>query len=270
MQRPDEAHLMAYVDGELDSAAAAAVERAVAEDPALERQVRDLMDSNALLRAAFNGPLNEPVPERLLAPLGAQRPRPWRAMAGRFATGRRIAAMAASVALVAALGGAVAVNYGYELPYTITATAQANWLNGVVNYHQVYVRTASKDERLLVDVTAEDVGYLENWFGRRLKRDVRLPNLESNGFQLQGGRVMFMEGAPGAQFFYKAADGDGIVSLTIAQSRRRDQEWTQTKRNGLRVIYWRKNGYVYVFTGDVDKHVLHSVASSFTDDQEKI
>ena len=78
MQRPDEAQIMAYVDGELDTAAVAEVERAVAADPALSRQVRDIMDTNALLRAAFNAPMLEPVPERLLAPLGAQRPSPWR------------------------------------------------------------------------------------------------------------------------------------------------------------------------------------------------
>ena len=81
---------------------------------------------------------------------------------------------------------------------------------------------------------------------------------------------MFMEGQPAAQFFYKALDGDKVVSLTIAQSRRRDAEWTTLTRNGLRVIYWRKNGYTYVFTGDVDKQVLHWIAANFPDNQEKI
>lgn len=264
MQRPDEAQIMAYVDGELDAAAVAEVERAVAADPSLARQVRDIMDTNALLRAAFNSPMLEPLPERLLAPLGAQRPSPWRRPVA-----RRVMAIAASVAALVLVGGGVAVNQGYELPYTITAQAQYNWLNGVVNYHQVYDRTAAKDERLLVDVTAEDVDYLENWFGGRLKRDVRLPRLENNGFQLQGGRVLFMEGQPAAQFFYKATDGDGLVSVTIAQTRRRDMEWTATKHNGLRVIYWRKNGYVYVFAGAVDKSVLHNIAAGFPDDEAK-
>jgi len=264
MQRPDEAQIMAYVDGELDAAAVVEVERAVAADPALARQVRGIMDTNALLRAAFNAPMLEPLPERLLAPLGAQRPSPWRRPIA-----RRAMAIAASVAALLVVGGAVAMNRGYELPYTITAQAQYNWLNGVVNYHQVYDRTAAKDERLLVDVTAEDVDYLENWFGGRLKRDVRLPRLENNGFQLQGGRVLFMEQQPAAQFFYKATDGDGLVSVTIAQTRRRDIEWTMTKHNGLRVIYWRKNGYAYVFAGAVDKNVLHGIAANFPDDEAK-
>lgn len=263
MQRPDEAQIMAYVDGELDEAAVAEVERAVAADPVLARQVREIMDTNALLKAAFNAPMLEPVPERLLSPLGAQRPHPWRRPLA-----RRVMAIAASVAALLVVGGGVAMNRGYELPYTITAQAQYNWLNGVVNYHQTFLGTA-KDERLLVDVTAEDVDYLENWFSNRLKRDVRLPRLENSGYQLQGGRVLFMEQQPAAQFFYKQTDGDGLVSVTIAQTRRRDMEWTATKHNGLRVIYWRKNGYVYVFAGAVDKQLLHSIAANFPDDETK-
>jgi anti-sigma factor RsiW len=265
MQRPDEARIMAYVDGELDDAGMAEVERAMAADADFARYVRTLMDTNAVLRAAFNAPMLEPVPERLLAPLGAQRVRPWRA-----ASGRRLLAMAASIAAVVAVGAAVAVNSGYELPYTITASSPNAWLNSVANYHQAYVRNAAAGgERQLVDVNAEDFNYLENWFGRRLKRAVRLPKLENQGFKMQGGRLTFIEGQPGAQFFYKAVDGDAIVSVAIAQTNRRDAEWSTTKRGSLRVIYWRKGGYVYIFAGDVDKHVLHGVASAFPDDQTK-
>jgi anti-sigma factor RsiW len=265
MQRPDEARIMAYVDGELDAAGLAEIERAMAADPELARHVRALLEANAALRAAFNAPVHEPVPERLLAPLGAQRAQPWRT--GR---GRRWLAMAASIAAMMAVGVGLAVNLGYELPYTITASGPNAWLNSVANYHQVYVRNAAAGgERQLVDVSAEDFDYLENWFGRRLKRDVRLPKLENQGFKMQGGRVTFIEGQPGAQFFYKAVDGDAIVSVAIAQTSRRDTEWSTTKRGNLRVIYWRKGGYVYVFAGDVDKHVLHGVASAFPDDQTK-
>lgn len=264
MQRPDETRIMAYVDGELDEAGMAEVERAMAADADLARLVRDLMDSNAALRAAFNAPIREAVPERLLAPLGAQRKRPWQ-----VPSGRRLVAMAASIAAIVVLGGGLLYGSRFDLPYTITANAPDAWLNSVANYYQAYVRTAAGDERQLVDVNAEDFDFLENWFGRRLKRDVRLPKLENQGFKLQGGRVTFIEGQPGAQFFYKAVNGDTVVSVAIAQTKRRDTEWTSTKRGGLRVIYWRKGGYVYVFAGDVDRHVLHGVASAFPDDQTK-
>jgi len=265
MQRPDDATLMAYVDGELDETDVAAVDRAIAADPALARQVRVLRDTTAALRAAFNAPLHEPVPERLLAPLGAQRGRPWRA---RLAA-RHVAMVAALGALMVA-GTVFYANSSYELPYAVVARGQGNWLNSVANYHLLYARTAARDERLLVDVGPDDMSYLEDWFSKRLKRDVRLPNLETQGFQIQGGRVMFVESLPAAQFFYKAANADDIVSMTIAQTRRPDVAWTATKRNGLNMIYWRTNGYVYVFSTTAGKHVLHNVASTFEEGQEKI
>ncbi len=265
LKYPDDATLMAYVDGELDEAGVADMDRVIAADPALARHVHVLRDSTAVLRAAFNAPLHEPVPERLLAPLGAQRGRPWRAM---FAP--RHAAMAAALGALIVAGGVFYANSGYELPYTVVARGQGNWLNSVANYHQLYARTAMRDERLLVDVGAEDMAYLESWFGKRLKRDVRLPNLETQGFQLQGGRLTFVESLPAAQFFYKAVNADDVVSLTIAQTRRADIDWTATRRGGLHMIYWRRNGYAYVFATAADKHVLHNVASSFEGDQEKI
>lgn len=265
MQRVDESQLMAYVDGELDAAGVAEMERAIAADPALERRVQLLRDTTAALHAAFNPTLNEPVPERLLAPLGAQVKKPWRPGAV-----RRYMAMAATLAIAVLGGMAFYANSYYELPFNIVATAQGNWLNSIANYHQVYVRTAARDERLLIDVGAEDLGYLEDWFGKRLKRNVRLPNLADQGFQIQGGRVMFVETQPAAQFFYKSVAGGDIVSLTIAQTKRRDAEWTMTKRADLHIIYWRKNGYAYVIAGAVDKRVLHGVAATLTEEQEKI
>ena len=265
MQRPTDAQLMAYIDGELDAEGVIQVERAIAADPALARLVRALFDSDAALRAAFNAPMLEPVPERLLAPLGAQHARTWR-----LRSGIRMLAMAASLAILVIGGLSVYAASGYELPFTIVATAKGNWLNSVANYHNVYVRTAARDERLLVDVGAEDVAFLEGWFGKRLKHDVRLPNLEGHGFHIQGGRVMFVESQPGAQFFYKAVNGDDVISLTMAQTRRPDVEPTFTKRGDLHMIYWRKGGYTYVFAGAVERHVLQSMTTILTEDQQRI
>ncbi len=263
--KADDTLLMAYVDGELDPADVAEIEAAIAADQALARRVSLLRDTTAALRAAFNDAMREPVPERLLAPLGAQAQAPWRP-----GVVRRYAAMAAMLAIAMLGGVALFAAANLDLPFTIVAQQQDNWLNSVSNYHQVYVRTAARDDRTLVDVGGEDLAYLEDWFGKRLRRDVRLPKLDGQGFRLQGGRVVFVESQPGAQFFYKTVDGDEVVSLTIAQSRRKDVEWTQVRRAGLNIIYWRKNGYAYVFASAADNHVLHGVASMLTEREERI
>ncbi|MBL8835127.1 MAG: hypothetical protein JNL66_02735 [Alphaproteobacteria bacterium] len=71
LPRVDDVMLMAYVDGEVDSETAHEIERAIAKDPSVARRARALRDSAAFARAAFSEALHEPIPDRLLAALGA-------------------------------------------------------------------------------------------------------------------------------------------------------------------------------------------------------
>jgi len=67
-----ESMLVAYVDNELESAQMAAVEEIIREDPEARAIVAVLRRSRAAVRAAFDRPLDGPVPERLLAAVGAE------------------------------------------------------------------------------------------------------------------------------------------------------------------------------------------------------
>ena len=69
--------LMAYADGELDPAARAALEAAMAADPGLARRVARHQALRARLRAVLDPVLDEPLPQRLLESVrGAAAPRP--------------------------------------------------------------------------------------------------------------------------------------------------------------------------------------------------
>lgn len=110
----DDDILQAYVDGELDAAARARVEAALAQDDALARRVRQARALGAQLRDAFDSVLEEPVPARLsallqpgVAPATSRAVESGRvARVARHRTSRRWlmpgAALAASVALLAA------------------------------------------------------------------------------------------------------------------------------------------------------------------------
>ena len=102
--------LTAYADGELDADEAARVRAAVAADPALARRLAALREAREVARAAYadvargerilDALLREPVPAALIASVlaaDASVPPPRRAA---NANVRRIAAIAASVALV--------------------------------------------------------------------------------------------------------------------------------------------------------------------------
>jgi hypothetical protein len=63
--------LVAYVDGQLDAAQTAVVDDIIREDPEARTIVSVLRGSGEALKVAFNRPLQEKVPARLLAALGA-------------------------------------------------------------------------------------------------------------------------------------------------------------------------------------------------------
>ena len=66
MSIPEET-LMAYVDGELDTAARAQVEAAMRDDPQIEKRVAQQRELKAKIRQAYAADLAEAVPERLVA-----------------------------------------------------------------------------------------------------------------------------------------------------------------------------------------------------------
>jgi surface antigen len=66
-----ESMLVAYVDNQLEPAQMAAIEEVIREDPEARTIVAVLRRSAAAVKTAFDRPLREPVPARLLAAVGA-------------------------------------------------------------------------------------------------------------------------------------------------------------------------------------------------------
>ncbi|WP_201829936.1 anti-sigma factor family protein [Microvirga zambiensis] len=64
--------LMAFADGELDEPVAAAVAKAMVDDPGIARRIVDFQQSRRLMRSAFSGALMPEVPPALHAAVSAQ------------------------------------------------------------------------------------------------------------------------------------------------------------------------------------------------------
>ena len=64
--------LMAFADGELEEPSAAAVAKAMAEDPAVAKRIMDFQQSRRLTRSAFSAVLMPDVPPQLRAAVSAQ------------------------------------------------------------------------------------------------------------------------------------------------------------------------------------------------------
>ena len=129
MMKLDETTLMAYVDGELDAETAREIEMALAREPEARNIVARLRQNTTMVRAAFNDPMHEEIPSRLMAPLmaepapsghrgieGSASPRRHQG-AGRLA--RYVMPVAASfIALVVGVGGGYAL-FGLTDPFTL-------------------------------------------------------------------------------------------------------------------------------------------------------
>jgi anti-sigma factor RsiW len=126
--------LLAYVDGELDAAARADVDAAIAADPQLAQRVQQQQALRQMLSATYDPVLDEPMPARLLAAaqaplpsrkvvdLGAERANRQSRRALRDWSWPQWAAMAASWSACSP----VAVRCSWRLP-TRSPHAAANW-----------------------------------------------------------------------------------------------------------------------------------------------
>jgi hypothetical protein len=105
--------LMAYADGELDAAARAQVEAAIAADPNVARRVAEHTALRNTVRAGFDEVLDEPVPERLNSAARGAAPGqvvPFRGKTARHRSLPQWIALAASFVL-----GALAWRFGAQL-----------------------------------------------------------------------------------------------------------------------------------------------------------
>ena len=255
MSELDENTLVAYVDGELDAASAREVERALETSPVARNTVAKLRSSAALVRAAFADALHEPPPPGLVAMLRAATPR------------RRPQAywlpLAASIALLIAGGiaGALGVRH-FDHAEPIVAAMPAptpvdRLLEDVANYHRVYAR----EQRHLVEVPATETPHIEEWLGRRLKSQLTIPDLKSQGLTFRGGRLLVFEGRPMAELVYTPADGPPVALCITFASPGMGGAGTE-QRGDLTIAHWVDNGYFYSVVGWATDGRMQAIADS--------
>ncbi|HUK09017.1 MAG TPA: hypothetical protein VLX09_14175 [Stellaceae bacterium] len=281
MQKPSDDALIAYLDGELDEAAADEVRTALARDPALARRAASLQDSAALLRRAFDAALHEPVPERLVAAArgigGAEKvvrfpePRARRAATeSRASNGWRLLPLAASVAalliggalgyLIATSGAPVQVAQGPTQPQAQVASAESgNWLENIAAYHRMLVNAGANDVGL-VDIPADPKSDSARAMAQQLPPDFHMPNLKPWGLVFQGARFLFVDGRPGMQLFYTTEIKTlGPLTVLVASTTLGDATPAWERHGDLNVLYWRHQGHIYALVGSADIGYLWNI-----------
>lgn len=247
--RVSEAELHAYVDGLIDEAERARIESWLAANPDAAAMIADWKMQNDRIRAAFAG--YEKARESdvgLIAPPPVPHSRP-------SANWARLAAAAAIIFAIGALSGHFAPRLlgqpEIQLTYAeiLPKEAQSAFL--------VY----AGEVRHPVEVFAEEEAHLATWLGKRLAiDDLKVPNLQSLGFKLVGGRLLPVDGQPGAMFMYEDQAGERLTVLLGRNSQNRTTSFRFASVGDVETFYWIDGELGYAVTGEVPRDVLRQVA----------
>jgi anti-sigma factor RsiW len=279
MQKRSDDTLVAYLDGELDSAERQHVEAWLAADGAARDRLAGLAQSASLVRSAYADIVNEPVPERLIAAARGETARlneaeilvlkrPARVTvtmpAGRWGIG--VAAAAGLFGLLIggagsylATGGLNSANPAAEQRLA-AAAAHSTWLDNAAGYYKLVV---SAGDSMLIDVPAGgDTGEALQKISQNLPQQVRLPDLKPWGLSFRGARLVVVEGRPAAQLVYVTDNkAIGPLTLVIGASKQPDIQPTFDRRQDVNMLYWRHHGRAYALVGQTDIGYLWGIAN---------
>ena len=240
--------LMAYADGQLAAERREAVEQAIARDASLASRVAAIREQNAALRDALDPWLAEAIPPRLLA-----------AAEGR-AGGGRLTRMWPAFAAAATLVLGVAVGwFGRDVVLERSGTP-TTFARQAALTHVLY----AADQRRPVEVWANEEEGLVRWLTRRLSYDAHVPNLNSLGYALVGGRLVAGNEKPTALVMYENAEKQRLT-LQWRVTREKAGEPGETSfryalENGVGVFYWIEDECAYALSGPLDRAQLLAVA----------
>jgi anti-sigma factor RsiW len=244
--------LTAYLDGELDADARTALDRRLAEEPALHARLAQL-DAGLPPADAFDLLLDAAPAGRLEAILvAAEAPVPARPARGVF-----LRAIAAAIALVV-LGGAIGFLLARSVaPVEIAATP--NWRDAVADYVALYTPETFALAPVDPEAYAPRLKAVGDGLGLTLApQTVALPGLD-----LKGALLFKYEGKPLGQVAYLSTEY-GPVAFCIIRNGRDDAPLAFEERQGMNVAFWNTGGLGYLVIGAVPRARLETFAETLS------
>ena len=122
--------------------------------------------------------------------------------------------------------------------------------------HKLY----AAEVRHPVEVTAAESEHLQQWLSRRVGTTLRAPNLEKQGLQLVGGRLLPTPSGNAAAFFmYENASGERFT-LYCARAEVANSAMRYNEADKAGTIYWVDGKVAYIVSGASERTQLWQVA----------
>jgi len=247
----DELH--AYVDGVLPTDRLNAVESWLAAHPDDAARVAEWRAQANAIRAHYETAAAEPLPERFDIERLARRGRAWRGVA------------AAAIVMAFVVGGIVGwMAHGASAAPNTKPTNFEIFSAEALDAHKLYV----VEVRHPVEVSGDERTHLVQWLSKRLDNELRVPDLESSGLKLVGGRLLPGPSGASAFFMYEAASGERFT-LYCAQSSSPESGMRYREGGPFSSFYWVDQGLGYVVSGPNDRQRLWAVVKAAYDQIDK-
>lgn len=140
-------------------------------------------------------------------------------------------------------------------------TRQQRAFGEITDLHVVALASASP-----VDVLSTDQHTVKPWFEGKIPFTFNLPDVQNTEFTLRGGRVAYLEQAPGAQLIYQLRKHN--LSVFIFQDRAGQFAKTALEPVEFKTFHmesWTEHGLRYFIVGDVSANDVQALSRLFRD-----
>jgi anti-sigma factor RsiW len=198
--------------------------------------------------------LEEVVPERLTLDQVIRNDR---------ANGKSRIAWAAAAAVVAFLAGGASgwFAHGTSIGTRPNSVAVAN---GALDAYRLYV----VEVRHPVEVPGTERQHMTQWLSRRVGEDLRVPDLQSIGLKLVGGRLLPGPTGAAAFYMYEGASGERFT-IYCAKASAPPTAFRYTTGERAAAVYWADGKVAYVVSGPADRERLEKVAKAAYEQMER-
>lgn len=271
--RPDDARLSAWLDGELDGPARAEVDAWLRDHPEDAALARLWAADRDALRARFDPVLDEPVPAALQATVlqagraGVAPRARWRQVAmvaGLLATG----AVGGGLAGTQLAGGDAISTAALHLPWLDAERVRPGaWQHRAAVAHAVYAPEVRHPVEVNVaqgsasEQRAQEE-HLARWLGKRLDLPIKLFDLRAQGFELVGGRLLPDASGPSAQLMYQNGAGQRVTIYLRKPEPGASSAFRFQRDGDLGLFYWVEDGFGCALVGKLPRAQLLALAEA--------
>jgi len=233
--------LQADLDGELDTAAAAALAEHRANCPVCRRNVSAVMAARQALRRATYHRADPGLLRAVAGRLGIAQPHPVRRTSFPW---RGLTTFGAGAALAAAI------------ILTVLPAGRPDIVAALVDDH---VRALQPGH--LLDVVSTNQHTVKPWFDGRLDFAPPVKDLAAGGFPLVGGRLDYLDGRSVAVLVY--SHGKHVIDLFVWPASGHPRVPSRAGRDGYNVAHWQANAMSFSAVSDVDPAALRQFVSDW-------